>query len=87
VLLLEPVDTLDGETNGTGSVAGRRYTSLESVTESNETRVEELLALFSENVGDDFSRVSLRSLLRAALPTRESARRRYEASERNELTE
>lgn len=65
VLLLEPVDTLDGETDGTGTVSRRRYTSLESVTESDESRVEEILTLFGENVGDYLGRVSLRSLLRS----------------------
>lgn len=64
-MLLEPVDALDGETDGTGTVARGGNTTLEGVAESDETGVEDVLALVGEDVGDDLGGVGLRGLLRA----------------------
>jgi hypothetical protein len=74
-LLFEPVDALDGETDGAGTVARRGDTALEGVAKGDEARVEDVLALVSEDVGDDFGGVGLRGLLRAVGEVKVSRRR------------
>lgn len=66
VLLLEPVDALDRQADGARAVARGGDAALERVTERDEARVEQVLALLGQDVRDDLGRVRLGRLLRTA---------------------